>query len=326
MEALKKLLDTPVGDVTTRFITGAVICIGASETVAAACELLHKSGVSSAVVYDFHKRAMLGMIDMLDIVSHLAATFPSDTELTENFGKAIDITSFVFSQEPIKFVINKHQVDTFVPVPTEWRLLSALEPMANAGLHRLPIVEANDDHSSWATSGHEPVVKVLSQSAVLAFLHEHRAELVAGNSFFNEKLSSFKSELLNNTPLIVDTKIRAIDAVRLIDATKRNALVIVDNNNSPIRNFSANDLKRITSADIPNLLLPLPEFIDKLSGKSEAPAQGLVWCTMDTSLIDAIDLIVKHRIHRLWVFGPDGKTVVAVLSLTSILKEILNHL
>jgi len=329
MEALKKLVNTPLQEIGTQYVSGAVVVVSADDTVAATCSVLDGAKVSSAVVYDYEKNAVLGLVDMLDIVAHLVASFPKEEELKENISKALGISSFVFAGEAIRFIINKSFVDAYVPLPKDCKLIHALEPLANGGLPRVPIVETPREgdpvEKAWDPATKAPVVKVLSQWAVIDFLVQHRAKLAHG--FFLEPLEVLKDRLLQDTPLLVDTHIRAIDAFKLIDATKRNALVMIDDNNEPIRNLSANDLKVLLSEDVSSLLLPLPEFLSKLSAHTEAkPSRGVIGVTLNTTLIDAMAMIVQNRVHRLWVFGPDSKTIIAVLSLTNILKEVLRHL
>lgn len=84
-------------------------------------------------------------------------------------------------------------------------------------------------------------------------------------------------------------------------------------------NISATDLRGLERDDIPNILEPVGQFF--LShGIKRKPT---ISTTLDITFSEAMTLLVKNSIHRVWIV--DGDKPTGVVSLTDICGVLASH-
>jgi len=107
-----------------------------------------------------------------------------------------------------------------------------------------------------------------------------------------------------------------------------SAVPIIDNEGNLIANFSASNLKGLRQHTFMSLLLPVlayltiqPESKDFRRNLSRFKSIHPVTCTAETSFEVAVERMVSHRVHRLWVVD-DGKPI-GVVSIGDVFKVFL---
>jgi len=79
-------------------------------------------------------------------------------------------------------------------------------------------------------------------------------------------------------------------------------------------------LRDLDPANVKEVLQPVRTFLAKYSPKSLKP----ITCTKDTSLHDAVALMLRGRVHRSWIVENDRP--VACLSMTDVCARIFADL
>lgn len=82
------------------------------------------------------------------------------------------------------------------------------------------------------------------------------------------------------------------------------ALPIVDSKNGKlVGNLSESDLRGINRQNLLDLLLPASEYLKKIhGGKIPKP----ITVTTNTRYVDALQTVVKKKIHRAWIVDSNG--------------------
>jgi len=210
-EALKKIFETLVIDISTKFPVGEVVSIEISDPISKAIEVLLKSDVSSVLVIDSDKRAVIGMIDMLDILSYLVNILPSQTEMDENYERAIAFRAFALASEPVRSVLYASDRSTSLAIQRSAKLIDIIDLFAE-GFHRLAIV----DEKGFP-------LKIVSQSAVNSFFLSYSKQL---ESILNDKIDDLN--LWTKLPISVPANSKTVDVLRVIKETKRSGVAIVE--------------------------------------------------------------------------------------------------
>jgi len=100
------------------------------------------------------------------------------------------------------------------------------------------------------------------------------------------------------------------------------SVVILDSEEgSLLGELSASDLRGISSERISDVNLPVLEFLLKQnSGKPVAIVAAL---SMNETLEKALQLVTKHRFHRVWIIGEGDLRPIGILTLTDIFKSFI---
>jgi len=264
-------------------------------------ELLAKNKFLAVPVKD--KDKILGIATLLDIFSglfldkslqekgdkvtkeELVATFEQNGKQT--------IDSTIFSTESVNFLM-------FDERDTLGKVLESF----SAGYHRLLV-----------TSVFNPsAIRILTQSDVIAYLKATIGKLGASAKLkAGDVMKSDAKKVV--TALSTQT---AISAFHTLAARSLHAAPVVNGSGALVGTLSISDLRGLTAEEVPNLLLPVAEFLKKVHG---GKSQSHVTIKKSETLEEIIPLVAKTRVHRVWVLDDDDK-IHGVLSLTDIITAI----
>lgn len=173
------------------------------------------------------------------------------------------------------------------------------------------------DHFSWGAhrvlvhmkSEQGELVAMLTQTDVLNYLYQNKEKLGSKISQTVESLGLGKkaTDTLSN-------HVTALEAFRIVSQHLARAMPIAQNG-TIIANISCSDLRGIHQDTVKFVIKPVMEYLNFIhEGKVPAP----VTCTPSTPLLDVIELLLKNKIHRVWVVHP---TYVGVISITDVIHQ-----
>jgi len=174
------------------------------------------------------------------------------------------------------------------------------EPFAR-DVHRVLVPQKDDEGKN--------AYRVLSQSDVVSYIYKNRHE-VAG------KMSKKLSELgIQPKPVVsITASTTALEGFKTMSLEKVTALAITDNGNL-VGTLSASDLRGLTRRRLQKVVAPVKQFLESMHGSIRDP----LTTTLDSTLDQALSLIVTEGVHRLWIVDAQ-KEVIGILSLTDIIK------
>jgi CBS domain-containing protein len=324
------------------------VWVGPQASIAATCELMKAHRFISLPVYDEEKRCILGIADILDICSYLCwgtvhffeHTSDASVEASELELKA------KMSEVPIVEVLLKQQQEhrgrgSLVVKRHLDSVCSLLDQMAQ-GLHRALVrVWPEDEDEEGQRLEH---YRLVAQSDVVRFLVEHRRNLnhhlinssvsalglagpePASTSTAHTPSSASKSAVKSLIYSIEEGK-TALEAFRALAVSGVHAIGIVGSGSLGgggdgqrlLYNLSASDLRGITPDTVHLLREPVEVFLTRVQESDPTRPKNLVTCSPDTTLIEVMKLVLRSRVHRVWVL--DHQRPVGLITLTDILSK-----
>jgi CBS domain-containing protein len=253
----------------------------------------------------FKDGAVLGYVDMLDIVSFIVKVSPDEWCISHDCLRSLDIAGRAIALETISEIINASGRDPYVPVYENDPVTEAINHFAR-GIHRIVVVDRNG------------IVKhSLSQSDLAKLLSE---ELKKSPSKHISEKSIKDLGLGSYTPLTISETDTVLNALKKINENSVSALAIVHKSGKLGGNFSATDLVGLYRNHLPDLLIPLNDYLAKYSEKSLSP----ITIRSETTLLEAVQVMAESHIHRVWVIDDDFQPI-GVLSLTDVARFIQTY-
>jgi len=179
------------------------------------------------------------------------------------------------------------------------RLHKVLDPF-HKGYHRVLV-------------GTPEEVRYLSQSDVVSFICQHMEQL--------GEVKKYKARTLINADRKLITVIpsqTAWSAFRKMASARTTVAPVLDEHKKIVANLSVSDIRSLTTETLPDLLLPVSEYLKKYH-RWQIPKVISVG-PMDT-LETILPKIVENRIHNIWVLDTDGK-LIGLVSLTDIIRSV----
>jgi len=281
-----------------------IVTIQDGKTIEEGVNAMAQNRITSAPVVT-NEGAVLGYVDMLDIVQHIVKVSPDEWCISHDCLRSLDIAGRAISLESISEIINASGRDPYVPVYENNPLTEAVAHFAR-GVHRIAIVD-----------GQGAVKHSLSQSDFAKLLSE---ELKKSPSKHISEKSVKELGLGNYAPLLVSESQTVLEALRKINENSVSALAIVHKSGTLCGNFSATDLVGLYRNQLPDLLISLRDYLAKYSDKSLSP----ITIRAETTLLEAVQVMSESQIHRVWVIDDDFKPV-GVVSLTDISRFIQTY-
>jgi len=209
-----------------------------------------------------------------------------------------------FGSTPVIDVMNKSKVDKWCPLE-DGTLFQLVEVFAR-GIHRAPII---------SSPGH--IDGILSQSDVLSMLDKPLRDETLLDEYLGSKTLADLGLARSEGIMTMSVTAQAILAFWVIYFNRVSAIAVVDQDGKLLGNLSASDIRGIGSSTLrfSSLLLPIGEFL-QLEGPDASKAA--VTCIATTTFGEAVSLLAKNKIHRLWVVENDKP--VGLVSLTDIMK------
>jgi len=306
-DSLASLLNnTRVGDLTSERRTLAYV--NRDEPALEAWRSLIDHKVLSLPIHDQRKTVFIGFVDIVDVLNIIVNHF-TENELVAT--QEADLQALLGSRQAFAglTVADLHDPKriAFLPVDTRMPLREAIRLMIEWKTHRLPVVDAGGE-----------LVTILSQSRVASHFAQHLPLF----SFSGSRIGDLP-DFITRDVVSVKNDQKTIDAFKLIRDKNVNGVAVLDDSGKLMGNLSASDLRVIgySMKIIQRLFLSVGEFLSLIPPSSEFV---LVCVTELTTFEELLVKIQLTKVHRLYVVKED-KTLVGVLTLTDILRYVLNH-
>lgn len=198
------------------------------------------------------------------------------------------------------------------------------------------------------------ITSIISQTDIIKFLAHNTSDLGDIASASVESLG-----LVSNNVESIAPSLSAIEAMQRMAAKKLSSMAVVDPNGNIMGNFSISEMRTIVAEHFGSLALPVAEFlalehgqeytsfnkVHEVQGESKAGAssghkfvtdrvarrrprtpgedvgQELVLCRRGSTLGEVINMLVKHRIHRVYVVDDEEKPI-GIVTHTDILRAV----
>eukprot|EP00163_Fabomonas_tropica_P015339 TRINITY_DN28126_c0_g1_i1.p1 TRINITY_DN28126_c0_g1~~TRINITY_DN28126_c0_g1_i1.p1 ORF type:complete len:341 (+),score=83.46 TRINITY_DN28126_c0_g1_i1:254-1276(+) len=304
-----------------------VVVIYSDEKLDAVFNKLAQQLITSAPVLDRKTLAVLGFVDMLDLLAALVDA--SDTPILVGEGMAArkvdhveddDLNSQrlrnakLLDVEAAKLV-NRSGRNPCEPIPTT-HTLRAAAALFSKGVHRVPVTDATGS-----------VINIFTQSRFLDFLKDH-PELL--EPILDERCLDADVGTLQKTPHNVhavkpDTTV--IDAFRIMNKNALSAIAITDEEGKLLSQLSASDLRGLDPYGVPgaglNILvyleLPVMDFLKQVRKDEHLPSDFLVWSTANSTVGRIIEHMSNTNVHRVYLIS-EYTHLLGVVSITDIAR------
>lgn len=337
VEAQRLLSDVTLDEYLLTLPPCTVITLSPVTTLAAALQRLAQASILSAPVVT-HEGIYAGFVDVMDIVSGVFEEERSPAALAA-FLQHATISSIRRSNDG-QLVRKTEGGTTLLEVVCRGFVL----PEFKLWSHRIAVFEDPNDTLLNNDRQHQRSVKIIaimSQSDVVRYLHRHRRQLPGLMATPLHALG------LGRKPVFyIDHSTCALDAYREMVASGYSAAAVVQDGHL-VANLSAADLRGLDVQDLGTLGLPVAEFLvnRKFSAvvthvpgslaemygvrspcmlpkaASEALAGEIVACKEDAAFGDVLDLVVSHKVHRVWIINGVGAPI-GVVSLSDLLEAV----
>ena len=300
-------------DVIKRKSTRELITIGRSASVEEALKVLADNKVLSLPIRDGIN--FTGIMNIMDLVLFICfgSHFSEETNVTPTV-----LDTHASFNTPISVVtgLSEESKQTWMFDKTS-KLPDAMEPFS-LGIHRVlvPNDKVTERPGLVESMRSESGATLLTQTDFIDFLCLQADKLGPIVNYSIGQLSLASEE--NTTRLLTITpRHMALDGFRKIGIREINAVAIVNDNDKIIGNLSSSDLRGITRYTLGRLFLPVMDFLGEMhGGKVPTP----VTCSLNTSLLDIMNLVHKFRVHRVWIVHEDGR-LIDVVTLSDILRK-----
>jgi len=277
-----------------------VLTVPADASVEQTLQLLHKNHLLSVPVVD-KSGAVLGLVDLMDIVSFVLSVSPDPLALKKEELQSLEIAGRTMALEHIKNVIDASGKDPYVPISNKNKASMAI-PYFAKGIHRLPVI--NDNGKLVGILAQSDIVRLLGEN-----LHMGKLKVIGERKVTDLGLGLEKPLTVKKS----DTVLRALHGLK----HGVSALAVLESDGKLGGTFSVSDLIGLYKDTFPHFLLTVEDFLNQNSPKSLNSV--VVYPTAD--LLSVVKELVGSGIHRVWVIDNDYRPA-GVISMTDICKVV----
>ncbi|KAF2074460.1 hypothetical protein CYY_004242 [Polysphondylium violaceum] len=301
---------TAISDIISKEET--LIGINKNSSVEELLSVLFKYSLSSVPVVNDStgKSRVIGFVDTNDILTLLVKLYEKVNEQGVNEDD-IRLLSIAFLHTSISNIMDISKKDQFTVVLEEQSLLEVLK-LYSKGIHRVALLSVFSD-----------IETIVSQSNVINFI-SNNVSLLSGVK--DLKISQLLPMLVSRESLITtkDSDL-TICSFKSMKTNHVSAVPVLDSNKSIVGTLSINDLYGLKERKVNQALLkPTLEFIqNKDTDPNKNKPLNPVVLKLDDTFKDAIELLSKYKVHRVWVVD-EHNTPLSVISLTDICNIIVN--
>jgi len=291
------------------FVNRNILWIPSTTNLESALKVMKENNIISIPVMDLSPLNCIGVIDVLDIATFIAAKFPPIQQITQDNLRNLEAAGIYFGREiAVSQVINfsksisstQQGVPAYVELSTP--LLSLIDTFAQ-GVHRVPVLDK--------PSGQ--LLNFISQSDLLRYFAENMY-LIGETS--NKTLDSLG--LVTGGVHFCSVNAPVILALGLIASKRVSAVPALDDNGVLRGTISASDLRGLGPEDFSNLLRPAFDYLALKHPKSLFP----LTCSPEDTLEYAILKMAATKVHRLWCVDENNK-VLGIVSITDVMKAFI---
>jgi len=277
-------------------------------------EKLVQNNILSLPVWCEQEEKYLGILDVLDLVSFIASKAEkADEKLAHeiewkfpNWGTTTVGELLVAVQYELPL---SRDCNIYIFEPFEL-ILNLLKPFGSGKVHRV-LVKVKDEQEMRGTT-----YRLLSQTDVVKYLYNHHKNLdqnLLGKTIDQLGLTKGAIHTISKTETVLD----GLRKMHLLGDL--SALAVVDERRRLVSNFSASDLRGLTSDKLTRLDLPVIDFL-KLSYGNKP--MNTITCTAHTPFRSIIQSMTENKIHRVWIVDSFGKPE-GVVTLSDVIRTFL---
>lgn len=281
---------------------GKIVALPSNLSVAEACRELGKYNILAAPVRDVSEPdesswvyKYIGIVDFLGMVDWMVKRVKG--KMPESFAELLALEE-AFQTTTIKELAETSRWSPFVPIDpsSEPSVLLAMVILGKYGISRVCITESSGD-----------LTNVVTQTTMAQFILGHMDVLGAVGTKSIKELGLLEDDLCEDA-VTINQRQTYWDAFRLMSDMLISAVPIVDDDNKLVGTISVKDIRKMILDPVRFKILtaPLSEF-DGFSKRH-------LTCAPSDTLETAMDRIVRHHVHRLWILNDKGE-VRGVLSL-----------
>lgn len=290
-----------------------LVLVGNGQPLEKALSRLNAHNILSLPVVDEQSKAVLGLLDVLDVMAVVSEVF-------SNRARPAD-ARWDLVLAPIQTVLDReHKRKTYL-ISTQASMWDGIKFLAEEELQRMMIVDrpiAEDGLPVQEQKANEDmVVGLLTQSDVVRFLAQN-VMWMKREPLFQKTLKQL--DIGTRQPGQILQTLPAWQGFIEIHKQGREGLAMVDNNGALVANLSASNIKGITRRNFQLILRPLDEFLmrDRRRGWWSLPV-----CVTENDTLERVVLqFVATKIHRMYVVDEQNKPVGEV-SLADIMQQLL---
>lgn len=293
-------------------MTDKLVTVKSTDLLEHVVKVLSDNKLHSCPVLD-ENGTCVGVIDMLDIVSHAIAVAPDAKAATfarwdpaTNVKLALESASRCLALQTAALVMNQSGRNAYVPLESDNEATLAVDIFA-VGVHRSAILDKTGK-----------VVGTLSQSDLVKWLiSESKSYLkdIAALDLYLNDLGLGGSALAT-----VKEDWSVVKVLQVLSATGVSAVPVVDKVGKIVGNFSAVDLVGLYKDNLPHFDATIKDYL-----KKHAP-QSLSVETLnyrDTTLKALLKYFEEKPHHRVWIV--EGDRPVGVVSHTDLMAFIRDY-
>jgi len=289
-----------------------VVFLNGNDNLVKAFNILESNHIISAPVWSETEKKFVGIVGYVDFVSLAIALYtqqPNLSALNSNYFKTL-----------LKNAVNLSKRNEFHPM-TEGTSLYEIVSILSVGIHRVPIVDANDSNK---------IVNIITQSGVIQFLAKNIEKLGARAKMTVQELGVG----LEHSVIKINQSQPAIEAFKIMDEKQVSAAAIVDDKNVLINTISVTDIKYLAIEEGRKFRSLISSVLDYIGQVRQNEPQDPVWegktrfpaihCYPEYTLEKVILKLASTRVHRLFIVDHDHHPI-GVISLRDIMQELVRR-
>jgi len=295
-----------------------VISVNQDVTLLAAFGKLIEYKIMSLPIIDATTNKPIGSFSMMDFINILCSEIDEKELQSINSGNAFSefLKKKEFTDRPLKAFPSIGQNEPLLIINGSEPLLKAVMLMITKKGHRVLVV--NDEGK---------LINLITQTRVLGLLSTALDSVEEAQKSLQELSLGFRKVLC------VPKNTSAFQGFKFLKDNNITGCGVIDESGKLIGNLSINDLKTLGySMEYFNLLTqPLSKYLQIVKEKeaqlgSKALAEVSILCaTAETSLMQAIKMLVGYKVHRLYIVDKEQKPI-GLLSLHDVLSRICSPL
>ncbi|XP_049886324.1 uncharacterized protein LOC126380768 [Pectinophora gossypiella] len=256
------------------------------------------NGVRAAPLWDSHRQQFVGMLTITDFIKILQMYYTSPNVAMEELEE--------HRLETWRQVL-KGSVMPLVSIGPDSSLYDAIRMLIMNRIHRLPVIDPETGN----------VLYILTHKRILRFLFLYINELPKP-SYLQCKLREVRIGTLNDIETATeDTSI--IDALRKFVNRRVSALPLIDAEGRLKDIYAKFDVINLAAEKTYN---NLDVSLKKANEHRNEWFEGVQKCTLDETLFDVMERIVRAEVHRLVVVDEEDK-VIGIISLSDLLMYLV---
>jgi len=291
-----------------------VITILSGMSIEEGLSVLSTNKILSAPVLDNTTGEILGLVDMLDLVTFVLSQYQNSNFIKISYNKGEDVQTIWktwcqdrdelqsrgsrLTKQPITSCMNISMSNPMCSVNHDSSLTQLLF-LFRKGVHRVVVVNKNG----------EPV-NIASQSNLIRLLAKniHRFGKIAQATIQSIGIGIGSCITINETA-------EAVHAFHLLKLNAVSAVGIVNSSGTLLANLSVSDLRGLDSSNFDRLSMPVMDYLQKYTETLIPP----LTCTLSTTFETVILKLAATGAHRLWNVDEYGRPI-GIISLTDVMK------